>query len=170
MKRIIALVLFLLAAPAYGQEGGSRFISTAAVVQAAAYATGDTIGGLLTFNAVCSAKSLKADLLGVKVFDKAGQTADLDLVLFDTGTITGTFTENAAFDPDDTMLPSISTVIPITTHKTFSDNGIHSAANIVVPIRCTTDHKVYGYLVSRGAPTQASTSDLTVQIEVVPNY
>lgn len=170
MKRIlslIALLLFASTASAQVNNISTRFVQATPVMDTSAYAAGDTAGSLLTFTSACELRTKKGELLGVKVYDKAATAGDVDLVLFSTSTLTGTFTDNAAFDPSDADLAYIVAYVPMTVHKAFNDNGITYGADIVRPVKCDSTGKLYGYLVARAARTQASSSDITVQIEVV---
>lgn len=168
MKRILALI-FLLPSLAVAQESQNRIIqATPTVSITPAYASNDVVGSLLTFNAACNFRTNKGEILGVKIFDKAAQAANMDLVLFST-TPTGTFTDNGAFTPADATLPNIVAVIPITNHSSFADNSVSYASNILVPASCNSSGQLFGYLVSRATPTYATTSDVTVQIELAPN-
>ena len=168
MKRFLALLVLFIPALAHADPLDTRFISqTPTVSTAPAYSAIDTIGSLLTFAGACNLRTNHAEVIGVQVFDKSKQGTDMDLVLF-SATPAGTFTDNAAFAPSNASMLTIVAVIPITTHKPFSANGISQAANIIYPVVCSsTDHALYGYLVSRGTPTYSATADLTVQIEVL---
>lgn len=164
MKRIVALFL-LIPSLAFADTLDTRFIQATPTVDTAIYAPGETVGTLMTFTAACNVRTDRGEVLGVKIFDKDKEAADLDLVLF-RSTPAGTFTDNAAFDPTDAGLLAITANISVTDEAAFSDNGMSFKTEIVRPIRCT-DGVAYGYLVSRGTPTYTSASDLTVQIEVV---
>lgn len=171
MKRLIALIAFLAVpgiAQAQTQSILTKFVQQSPTVDTSAYAAGDTVGALMTFTNVCEPKTKRGQLLGVKIFDKSATGADIDLVLFNSlPTGNGTFTDNAAFDPDDALLPYIAAYVAITTHKSFNDNGISYAADIVRPVKCNANSTLYGYLVARAARTQAAAADITVQLEVV---
>lgn len=171
MKRIICLLAFLLLpglAHAQTQKILTKFVTQSPTVDTSAYAAGDTVGALMTFTNVCEPLTKRGQLLGVKIFDKSATAADIDLVLFNTDpTGSGTFTDNAAFDPNDALLPNIAAYVAIATHKSFSDNGISYAADIVRPVKCSSGSTLYGYLVARAARTQAGAADITVQLEVV---
>lgn len=171
MVKKIALLALILFTPslAFGQVL-TRIISSDLTVEAAAYATGDVVGELITYTNACSSRSQFGEIRGVTVFDKAAQGVDLDLVLFSSNPTGSSFTDNAAFDPVDADLAKITAVIPITTHKAFSDNGVSQAKSISYPFSCAVGSfpnsgTLYGVLVSRGAPTYAATSDVTVQVE-----
>lgn len=169
MRHTLSILAFLLiASTAMAQNViSTRIVQATPTMDTNAYAAADTAGSLMTFTSACELRTKKGELLGVKVYDKAGTAADVDLVLFNTSTLAGTFTDNTAFDPADADLVSIVAYVPMTTHKAFSDNGVTYAADIVRPLKCDSTGKLYGYLVARAARTQVSSSDITVQIEVV---
>lgn len=167
-KLFLAVLLFPVAASAQVE---TRLISASPTVEAAAYASGDVVGGLVTITNACSARSNRGEIRGVTVFDKAAQGIDLDLIVFSSNPTGTTFTENAAFDPADADLSKIAAVIPVTTHKAFSDNGVSQAKNISYAFECTVGSfpnggTLYTTIVARGTPTYASTSDLTFRIEL----
>lgn len=143
-------------------------------ITAGVYASGQLIGGKLTFLGVFDGQVNTAEVRQVIVYDKAKQGVSLDLILFSSDPSATTFTDNATFAVGAADLTKISTVIPISTHSAFSTNGVSYAVNISQPIFSTVDattqsgrRTIYGALVSRGAPTYASTSDLTVRINII---
>ena len=164
MKRFLALFL-LIPSLAFADRLDTRFVQATPTVDTNIYASGDTVGTLLTFTAACSLKTSTAQILSVVIFDKDKEAADLDLVLF-KDTPAGTFTDNAAFDPTDAGLLGIVESISVTSHKAFNDNGISLSTEVIRPVKCLTNN-LYGYLVSRGTPTYTSASDLTVMIEIL---
>lgn len=171
MKKLLAFIAILALpglAHAQTQSILTKFVQAAPTVDTSAYAAGDTVGSLMTFTNICEPKTKRGQLLGVKVFDKSATAADIDLVLFNTDpTGSGTFTDNAAFDPNDALLPNIAAYVAIATHKSFSDNGLSYASDIVRSVKCNSSSTLYGYLVARAARTQAAAADITVQLEVV---
>lgn len=167
MKKLIFFLAFIVPTIAHAGPVETRFITATPTVDTNIYASGDTIGSYMTFSKACLAGTAKGQILGVKIFDKSKTGVDIDLVLLNSSSPAGTFTDNAAFDPNDSELSSIVAIIPVTTHKAFSDNGISQAANILYPVRCNSDMNIFGYLVSRGTPTYAASGDVTLQIEVV---
>ncbi len=169
MVKIIALVVLIVFPMVAQAQVLTRIVSSDLVVETSAYASGDVVGEIITYTPACT-RSNFGEIRGVTVFDKAAQGVDLDLVLFNANPTGSTFTDNSAFDPADADLSKITAVIPITTHKAFSDNGVSQAKSISYPFACTpgsfpSGGTLYGVLVSRGAITYAATSDVTVQVE-----
>jgi hypothetical protein len=166
MKRILIIFAILIPSIAHAGPIETRFIqATPTVTSASAYASGNTVGGLLTFANACLYRTNKAQILSVKLYDKSKQGIDTDLVLFNA--TPAAQTDKTAFNPSNTELLTITALIPITTHKSFSANGMSQTQSIIVPVNCTSSQSLVGYLVTRGTPTYAGTSDLTVEIETV---
>lgn len=173
MKKLIALIL-LLPSLALAQDGNSRIISVTPTIQAAAYVAGDVIGGKLTFSNALQTMVGSGYLVSVTVSDLAAQAVDLDLVVFKSDPSNTTFTENSALDIADADLSKVLTVVNLgsSSRFAFADNSVHHISSLAVPLQgvsATTSGisgNLYGVLVSRGAPTFASTSDLTISIGV----
>lgn len=171
MKKILALI-FLLPSLALAQNGNARLVSVTPTIEAAAYATGDVIGGKLTFTNALQQTVASGYAVSAMISDKAAQAVDLDLVLFRQDPSSTTFTENAALDINDADLSKVLGVINFASASrfAFADNSVHYVGSLALPIegRSSTGMSgtIYGVLVSRGAPTFASTSDLTITIGV----
>ncbi|MCR4341026.1 MAG: hypothetical protein NUW01_14185 [Gemmatimonadaceae bacterium] len=137
-------------------------ISQTPTITAGAYAAGDALGGLLTFEGATRQENLTALLLGVTILDLAKQDAQFDLVLFNQ-TFTPT-TDNAAFDPTDADLAHVIGHVQIAAadYADFNDSSIATVTGVNLPIHVTGSVNLYGQLVNRSTPTYATTSDLTV--------
>ena len=150
--------------------GFTKVVTVTPTVEAAAYATGELIGGKMSFAQAVRGIDL-VDATGmiqsVVITDLAKQSANLDLVFFDVDPSNTTFTENSALDINDTDLLTIIGVVAITDWKDFSDNSVGIALNLAMPFGLGTGATIYAAIVSRGSPTYASTSDLTVRIGVL---
>lgn len=137
-------------------------VSQTPTITAGAYAAGDAVGGLLTF--ANAARSQHTGVVAtVVVSDLAAQGVNLDLVLF--GAVFTPTADNAPFSPSDADLLNCIGVVPITAHYAFATNGISEARNVGLWFESQSE-TIYGQLVTRGAPTYASTSDLRVTIVV----
>lgn len=139
-------------------------VTTALTHEAAAYAAGDCIGTSVSFADVVNTSSLSGSIREVVVSDKAAQGVNLELNCSDIAATD--CTDNAAFDPTDAQLPTFMRPIPITVHNAFSDNGVSSSGDINVPFGALASTTLKCFLVSRGAPTYASTTDLSVSITI----
>lgn len=144
----------------------TRFVEASPTVDTAIYASGDLIGGKLTFNAALSDQVNTGELRAVHVFDKSKQSANLLLVLFSSDPTGTTFTDQAAFDPADADLDKIVAIISITSHAAFSDNGVSYAADLARPLKGTS-RIMYGALVSAATPTYAAGTDVKVRLSLI---
>lgn len=140
-------------------------IAATPTISTTAYASGDAVGGLLTFSNAARSSGGSIRLESIQVVDKAQQYAELVLVLFDRSITPPT--DNAAFDPTDAELSNVIGVVPIGGgfYSGFSDNGVASVTGLGLAAKLNgTD--LFGVLVAASAPTYASTSDLVVTATV----
>lgn len=151
--------------------GSTNIVSSTLTVQAAAYAAGDIVGGKITLTGVVVSPLDRPTgiIHSVAITDKAGQDVDYDVVFFDTDPSNTTFTENSALTLSDTDLPTIVGVAQVTTHVAFAASGVNilHGANIPFKITDTSTNALYACVITRGAPTYASTSDVTLRIGVL---
>jgi hypothetical protein len=147
------------------------FSATPTITSGTAYASGDLIGGKLTFtNAVLS--SLRhAELVGGVLYDSSKQNADIDLVIFSADPTATTFTNDSAFAVHANDLQKVVAVVKFrgtTDYIGFSANSVAIVDTTAKRFRSTGTgspfDNLYGALVSRGTPTYTSTSALTVGI------
>lgn len=141
-------------------------------IQAAAYATGELIAPLITFSdpfGFDTGYGYNNDMLiqDVIVTDLGMQSVNLDIVFFDTNPSNTTFTLNAAFDIHDTDLLNVVGIAHVTDWSDFSDNSVGQALNLEIPAAIANAASLYAAIVSRGAPTYASTTDLTLRVKAL---
>jgi len=146
----------------------NEYISSVAapVVDTSANATGDSLGGKLSFVSSKFNGSTNAKILGAVITDLAKQSANIDIVLFSSDPSATTFTTNIALDVDDADIGKIFGVISLTTHAALSDSSVSVNHSVSIPIPSGLSGTIYGALVSRGTPTYAAASDLTVRLIV----
>lgn len=149
------------------------FISASPVCDTSAYATGELIGGKLTFSNTFRNGVGTSFLTSVCMVDKAAQAVDFDLVLFDQNPSNTTFTDQAAFDIDDADLSKVVAVINLgsSSRFAFADNSVHYLGSLYLPLRGTDSaggatRTLYGALVSRGTPTFAASTDVTIKLGI----
>lgn len=172
MKKIlIPLIFFALWANVAQAYPNTVCISATPTVDTSAYATGDEIGGKLTFTGACRATTGTGFITSVRITDKSAQASDLELDLFSSNPTATTFSDQAAFDPDDTDLAKIISVLSFgsTARFAYNDNGVKYLGSQSLTIRCEdssalSTNILYGVLVSRGTPTFAAAADVTVTI------
>lgn len=175
MKRhlITGLLAVLIAIPAEAQNGPqTRCTTVSPTVTAGAYTSGQDMGGLLTFTNALRSSSRAGLVTAVNVVDLAAQTADLELVLFNDNPSGSTFTDNATLTIAAADIPKIAAVVSLSTSSRFSWGslrGVKYLGSLSLPVQGgqstgTSSPTLYGALVSRGTPTQASTSDIKVTV------
>lgn len=133
-----------------------------------AYAAGDALGGLLTFNMPFRTGLIQAAML----LDDALQNAEIDLLLFG-GSAPTAGTNNAAYS---LATADRSKLIKVATFSTYKSFTTHSVADVDLngrPYANLTkvepgDAKLYGQLVIRAIKTYASASDILVRVGVLP--
>lgn len=173
MKKLLLLALLIPSLALAETAGMTRFTSASPTADTSAYATGDLIGGKLTFTNALRKATGTGYLVSVMVSDKSAQASDLDLVLFSEDPTGTTFTDQAAFDPADTDLSKIVAVINLGSAARFAyaDNGTKYVGSLAIPLEGKTSAgafqgTIYGALVSRGTPTFAGAADLTVKLGI----
>lgn len=151
------------------------FKATPTITNGTAYASGDLIGGKLTFtNAVLSSQR-HAEIVGGVLYDSSKQSADVDLVIFSADPTATTFTNDSAFAVHADDLQKVVAVIKFrsTDYVPFSANSVGIVDNTSKKFRSTGTASpfdaVYGALVSRGTPTYTSTTALTVGLTIIQN-
>jgi hypothetical protein len=128
-------------------------------ITAGAYASGDTVGGLLTFaNAAITAS---CTLVGAVLVDKnAAVKAFLELQLFRT-TFTPAADNDAHAITDAEALTYVGSV-NFVNYTGSANNAFCSVPAPGIPIVLSTGTSVFGILVARDTPTYTGTADLTV--------
>lgn len=147
----------------------------ALTVEAAAYASGDVIGGLLSFTNVFPLGSHAVTIHNVIVHDNAAQTGALTLILFNANPSATTFTENSALDVADADLSKIVGKVTLNTAYSFADNCILTS-DVTIPIEkdfsspninTTSDPTLYGVLICEAARTEVATTDMSISLGMV---
>lgn len=142
--------------------------------QAAAYASGDVVGGLLEIRVSGPMQGVGALLAAVILTDLAKQSIAIDLILFGENPSGSTFTENGAITIADADLPKYIGTVHVTDYTAFADNSAATAtpntpgSNLPISVVLPPSGSLYGVLVVRGAPTYASTSDLKLRLGFLP--
>ena len=178
MRKLLTLITLLFWAGAAQAQtyGATQFVSATPTVDTAAYATGELVGGKLTFTPAVRSSTGTGYVVSVIMADKAAQAVDFDLVLFRENPSSTTFTDQAAFDVADADLTKVIAVVDLdssSSAKAFADNSVHYVGNLVLPVQGydssatpTVTKTIYGALVSRGAPTFATSGDVTITLGI----
>lgn len=151
------------------------FTATPTITSGSAYASGDLIGGKLTFSNAVLSSIRHADIVGAVLRDSSKQSADIDLVIFSADPSATTFTNDAALAVHADDLGKVVAVVKFrsTDYVAFSANSVGIVDNLAKKARTTGTtnpsnvfDNLFGALVSRGTPTYTSTSALTVGITI----
>lgn len=144
-------------------------------IQAAAYATGDQLGGGSNqLTRVVYGPNGIACLRAIKIIDKAKQKSAMDVLFFNSQP-TVSSSENGPYDISDTEAANKFIGLLSIAASDYKDLNVNSVG-IVVPVlpialkalqnTANPEGKSLWYaLVCRGAPTYTSTSDLTLVFE-----
>ena len=139
-------------------------------VDTSAYASGDLIGDdKITLGDAVISRGYGGLIESVVITDLGKQSASIDVVFFTSDPSGTTFTDNAALDIADTDLVKIVGVAAVADWYAFNDNSVGQVLNLALPFVLRDDENLYAALVSRGTPTYASTSDLTLRVGVLRN-
>lgn len=149
----------------YNGGAFSRRYSVAAVVDLLINATGDNIGGKLTFDLSEIAGAPELVVRSAMIVDQAKQSIAADLILFSSNPTLTTFTTNVAQDIDDADMDKICGVISFVAgdYIALNDNSFAFKSGLFVPVpdyRSSGISSLYGCLVTRGTPTYAAATDV----------
>ncbi|MCX7360936.1 MAG: hypothetical protein NTV97_03505 [Alphaproteobacteria bacterium] len=162
-------------AVAQGDAGGRlmvsgklhREITVVPVVSTAQYATGDHVGGKITFANALRLPALSGKLMSITVNCKTVQTNTLMLALFKADPSGTTFTDNAAAAIDAADFAKLIGIFTLGaanskmgTHTTFLLDNINKAIQ-------AAGSTLYAALINTtGTPTLGSVSDISVSIGI----
>ena len=142
------------------------FSATPVISAGAIYAAGDAVGGLLTFEDVCSPFEPSAIIEAAVLIDRDKESDLLQLLLFDQSvTATG---DNDALDPTDADLAHLIAVINFAAadYVDLSDNSA-CYEQLEIPIRLVdSGTDLFGLLRSGATPTYTAVGDLTVRLVI----
>ena len=138
-------------------------------VQAAAYAVGSSIGGLLTFQNAVASDGGAAIAQGASVTFASGVVPAMDLILFLSAPTGGTVTDRVAVAILPADLAKIVGVLHLgdATLLGATAPSIVQATTTVLPLEVPAGYRVYGVLVTRAAVTLGSTTDVVVSLNLM---
>lgn len=143
----------------------------AQTVTAALYAAGNQVGTKLTFASMARATGQGGVLQTAILRDKAGQNVAYDLFLFDADPTNTTFTDKTAAALNTADVAKLIGVVQFggIALGAASTMGVLTAAGLGLAYKLTSGTSIFGMLVTRGAPTYASTSDVSVDLIALPD-
>lgn len=149
-----------------GQVGseGDTLVQTPTIT-AGAYVANDALGDGLVFTGAARNAGGGGVIKDLLILDNAGQDAEMELWLF--GAPFTAMADNAPWAPSVADLRNLVAIISTADGAWFAA-GTPSAARIEVSQRydCVAT-SLYGQLVTRGAPTYAATTDISVLLGIL---
>jgi hypothetical protein len=148
-----------------------RTISVPLTCEAAAYADGDLIGGKITIPFAVLHPGAGGIIRRVVLACKSSQTTALDIVFFNGDPSSTTFTENGAIAIATADVAKIVGGFNVAATTGWIDVGTPSFAQspangIAFPFYIPNGTSLYAAIISRGAPTFAATTDLTLNLGI----
>lgn len=145
--------------------------SVTPAVTAAAYSSGNVVGGLLVFSGMANKPGYGGIVQTVIVRDKAGQNVNYDLLLFDSALTATTVTNKSAVAVGGDDLAKCIGVVQLSgiVLGASSTMGVLTASGLGLAYRLNGTDALYGILVTRGAPTYTTGSDVSVDVIAMPD-
>lgn len=181
MRSLLFFIVLIVPLSAFGQtpHRDVRVITVTPVVDTSQYASGDDIGGIMTFTGLLCGPTKTGTVESIVITDKNNQAVEYDVVIFSSNPTSSTTTcpisgicDQQAFKPTDADLAYVNPFINIqsTDRSSFSDNGMSSLSSLRSTIKSNSTGSetgnAYVALVSRGTPTYATAGDVSVRIAV----
>lgn len=137
-------------------------------ITAGAYSANDALGGLMEFTLAVNEHAQSGIITNLLIVDKAGQSAAIDLFLFDA-TFTAT-ADNAAWpttNPSEAVIGTncIGVITVEATDYVTYNGGSLASIELTKGIK-VTGTTLYAQAVVRGTPTYAATSDLVFRLTI----
>lgn len=154
----------------------TRRVSATPTVDTSAYASGDVIGGIMTFAKALRFGSRSGRVVGLHLLDKTASSglAASSLWLFSSSPSASTTTDQGAFNLADADLAKVCGVITLESGDVVdggTGNQLLQQVGIYVPVFADpptddSDPSLYGVLVAGGAVTFAAASDFTARLTI----
>lgn len=152
-----------------GATSTIRVTSAQTVTASSAYVTGNVVGGNITFTNAVPIASGGGIIQTVVVRGKAGQAVPYDIFLFDSAPSTQTDKTAVALTTGD-LAACIGTIsVSGMVLGAATTNGIITSTGLGQAFKLGSGTTLYAVLVARGTPTYASTSDVSLDLVILPN-
>lgn len=148
-----------------------RVTAAQTITASSAYSPGNAVGGLITFTNASRASGSGGIIQTVVIRDKAGQAGTYNLFLFDANPTATTVTDKSAVTINTADLAKVIAVIAPSgiLLGAASTMGVITAGGLGTAFKLTSGTTMWGILVTRGTPTYASTSDVSVDVVILPD-
>lgn len=140
---------------------------------ASAYASGNAVGGVLTFSTATQAPNYGGIIHTVVLRDKSGNNSAYDLFLFDSAPSVQTNKSAVALTAAD-LAKCIGVVqfvasTPSIALGAVSTNGLFTVAGLGLAFKIGIGTTIFGVLVTRGTPTYTGTTDVSADLVILPD-
>lgn len=153
-----------------GQVGGIGVFSSPGaitVTASSAYATGNLVGGKLSFTSAARSGISSGIIQSVIINSASAQSAStFDIVFFNSDPTGTTFTDKTAFSIASADLPKVLGIAHCTDVTTIG-GSIALALNFGLPFVLAQGTTLYGAIIVRGTPTFTATSDVTARLSIL---
>ncbi len=148
-----------------------RVTAAQTVTASSAYSSGNVVGGKITFANAVRVAAQGGIVQSAVLRDKAGQNVSYDLFLFDADPSATTVTDKAAVALNTADLGKGVGVVQFSgvALGAASTMGISTASGQGLAFKLGSGSSLYAILVTRGTPTYASTSDVSVDLIILPD-
>lgn len=171
MKRLLSVLALLTGVACAGNAAAqmNRVNVSPTVTASSAYASGNNVGGLLTFSNAVRLSGHGGVLQTCVLRDTSGQNVPYNLFLFDATPSSTTVTDKAALSIAAADLPKVvMPVVSFTGIVTAGTPGVLGAGAINYGFKLNSGTTLYGILVTLGAPTYATTTALNIGCTILP--
>lgn len=154
-----------------GEVGGNQVtISNAQTVTASsAYATGNAVGGLITFTNVARVSGGSGLIQSVVAYTKSAQSSGLELWVFSANPSGSTCTDKTAFSVASADFDKVVWVFAISSWYSGGTPSVGLSSDRAIPYALSSGTSFYACLVTRSTPTYASTSDVSIAVRLIRN-
>lgn len=162
----------------HGQEvgGNQTTIAVAQTVTASsAYASGNAVGGLMTLagaariSGALGGPGTSGMMQSILVASKSLQTAQIDVVLFNANPTASTCTDKTAFVLAAADFDKVIGAAHVADWTAGSTGSFGQAQNMAMPYALASATTIYACAITRGTPTFASTSDISLIFRPIRN-
>jgi hypothetical protein len=145
----------------------TEIIDVALTVQAAAYATGDIIGGKIIIPNALARDGGSGILESVVLNSASDFTVNLELLLFSADPTATTFTENGPVAIAAGDVAKMLGVVNLSTRYDVGTPVIAPVSNLRMPVKSAATRNLWACLIARGAITPAATTDLMLRLGIL---
>lgn len=149
--------------------------ATPTVTASAAYAAGNSVGGLITFAGATrvggsvGASGTSGSIQSLIMSSKSSQGALSDVIIFNASPTSSTCTDKTAFSLAAADIGKIVGVVHMTDWVSMGTASMGQAQNQAMPYALSSSTTLYACVVTRGTPTFTSTSDIAIALNVFRN-